>query len=163
MCYSAFLYVKSQNTVAVRNHNLLSVDFNAMAYRIANASHTVNEFVFINCSISLGGVKHFLEVIGRDKLTIIKSFTFPTTVERGQFEALKYLLKNLVSLKTLNLDRMNLEERSTQILTDGLEAAQLETIKLRIPLISSNNNGWNNSFKNLKKFTIDSFLNYYKV
>ena len=146
-------YFQSANFSAL-GVSIDSANFSAVGRSIADSSYSVNHLELANCTITLEGVEHFVKVVSHDKLKLINSFTFSTSVEEGQFEALKYLLTNLVGLKTLDLEGMFLKDDSIQTLTDGLEAPQLEIIKLRMPLIGDSNNGFRmltNVFNNLKE------------
>ena len=167
---AAFRYGEftKQKKVRIENHYFQSADFSALGISIASAnfsavghsiadsSYSVNHLELANCTITLEGVKQFVKDTGDKKLKQINSFTFSTSVEEGQFEALNYLLMNLESLKYLDLEGMSLQESSIQSLTDGLDLKepQLEIIKLRMPLIGDNNDGLkmlNNAFQNLKE------------
>ena len=88
VCDSAFQSGEgtSQCTICFRDHTFLSVDFNALSYSIANTSFHVTELVFANCILSLEGVQNFTESVGRDKISLIKSFTFSTNGELEQFK-----------------------------------------------------------------------------
>ena len=136
VCDSAFQSGEgtSQGTICFRDHTFLSVDFNALSYSIANTSFHVTELVFANCILSLQGVQNFTESVGRDKISLIKSFTFSTNGELEQFKIVNHILKKLKSLESLDLKNITLHDDNVKFLSNEVEFLNLKVLKLRMPV-----------------------------
>ena len=126
----------SQGSICVRDHTFLSVDFNAMSYSIVNTSFHVTELVFANCILSLEGVQNFIESVGHDKISLIKSFTFSTNGEVEQFKIVNYIFKKLKYLETLDLENVILDENRIKSLSSEVELLNLKVLKIRMPIIN---------------------------
>ena len=136
VCESAFQYGEntSQGSICVRDHTFLSVDFNALSYSIANTSFHVTELVLANCILSLEGVQNFTDCVGRDKISLIKSFTFSTNGEEEQFKIVNPMLKKLKNLESLDLESVNLDDNSVKSLSNEVELLNLKVLKIRMPI-----------------------------
>ena len=136
VCDSAFQNGEntSQGSICIKDHTVLSADFNALGYSIANTSIHVTELVLANCILSLEGVQNFIECVGHDKISLIKSFAFSAEGEIEQFKIVRHILKNLKCLETLDLENIILDDNHVKSLSNKVEILNLKVLKIRMPL-----------------------------
>ena len=126
-------YVVKSGALSFTNHFLTPSDFTAIGYAMCHGSCPVTKLTFNKCNLSTEGITAFLEEI-KDKVSSITTICFHhKACVTEQLVTLKWLLKEAVSLKVLDISDTNLGPNKIQQLTDNLTLSSLTTVLLTPP------------------------------
>ena len=123
------------NSLFFKDHIFSTSDFLGISYVISNSVNVLTKLELDECKLDEEGVSLLVEHLTSDHFMTVKYLGYhKRNCTIAQFKILSKLLRNFLSLESLNLKRTELDVNGVMELTHGVDLKCLRILKVHLPL-----------------------------